>query len=608
MNWVTIIWSMTAAASLTLAGIHGFVWIRQPKRLESLMFCIMAVATAGMAGCELLSMHVTDLHAYLNVLQWYNLLRWAVTISLVGFIHFYLASGRRWLEWTAIGLRTASMLSYWIFSPNIYYSSVESLSRIHFLGSEITVVEGLPSPLSMLGQISHLVLAAYIMDATFRSARKEHRPGAIRLGLSAVFFVLALSIQMMMALWTSMDMPIVASLFFAGILIVMGIELSEDMLRSAQLAKALKVRESELLGERKITDAIFESAPGMLYLQAADGSMVRWNSQHERVTGFSNDETSRMKAEDFCVEAEREMLIEARKTALEKGGHEVEFDLARRDGRTARHFFRMVPVEVTGNPHLVGIGIDISSQRALAAEAEKQREQMAHIARVASVSELSSSLAHEINQPLAIILSNAQAAQRLVARENPDLKELCEILDDIVSADIRAADVIKRLRSILRQGKPALETVSPPALFDQVLSMAQPDLKAAGIQVTRRHSKKLPLIQADRIPVEQVLLNLVKNACEAMEDNGSREKNLSLTCVNEGEWLRFSVRDNGHGLVEPTGKIFEAFHTTKPNGLGLGLTICQTIIRAHGGNLWAEANKTHGATFHFQLPVVPENL
>ena len=576
--------------------------------MASLMFCIMAAATAGMAGCELWTMQQTDMAAYTHALQWYNLMRWMVTLALVGFIHFYLGSGRPWLEWTVCGLRTLSLLVNFIFSPMVYYTSIEELVRIKFLGTEVTVVEGIPSPLSIIGQISLLVLAAYLVDATWRSTKVQHRPGGIRVGLSAVFFVLALSLQMMFALWGFIDMPIVASLFFTGILIVMGIELSEDMLRSARLAEDLKVREQELLSERKLTDAIFESAPGMLYLQSADGSMVRWNSQHERVTGYSNDETSRMKIEDFCAEVERNTLTEARSMALAQGGHEVEFDLTRRDGRMARHFFRMVPVEVAGAPHLVGIGIDVTSQRALATETERQREQMAHIARVASVSELSSSLAHEINQPLAIILSNAQAAQRLMAREHPDLNELREILEDIVNADIRAADVIKRLRSILRQGRPALETVSPQALFDQALSMAQPDLKSGSVQVFRRHSKKLPLIQADRIPVEQVLLNLIKNACEAMENNGAREKTLSLSCVDEGGWLRFSVRDNGHGLGEDGDKIFEAFHTTKPKGLGLGLTICQTIIRAHGGNLWSEKNKSHGATFHFQLPIVPENL
>jgi PAS domain S-box-containing protein len=608
VNWVTIIWSMTAAAALTLAGVHGFVWLRQKKQMASLMFCLMAASTAGMAGCELWMMNLADMQSYAHALQWYNLMRWLVTLALVGFIHFYLGSGRPWLELTVCGLRTLSLLLNFIFSPMVYYSSIDELVHISFLGTQVTIVEGIPSPLSIVGQLSLLVLAAYLVDATWRSSLRGNKPGALRVGLSAVFFVLALSIQMMFSLWGIIDMPIVASLFFTGIIVVMGIELSEDMLRAARLADELRIRESELREERKLTDAIFESAPGMLYLQSATGKMVRWNSQHERVTGFSNSETSQMRAEDFCVEAEREILKEARSIALAKGGNEVEFDLARQDGQMARHFFRMVPVDIGGEPHLVGIGIDVTSQRALAAETEKQREQMAHIARVASVSELSSSLAHEINQPLAIILSNAQAAQRLMAHEQPDLNELREILEDIVTADIRAADVIKRLRSILRQGKPVLESISPPTLFDQALGMAQSDLKEAGVEVTRRHSKKLPTLQADRIPIEQVLLNLIKNACEAMQDNGSREKLLSLSCVNEGIWLRFSVRDNGHGLQGNDQEIFQAFHTTKPNGLGLGLTICQTIIRAHGGNLWCDRNKSHGATFHFQLPIVPENL
>jgi two-component system sensor kinase FixL len=599
---------MTAAASLTLAGVHGSLWLRQRSQMASLMFCIMATATAGMAGCELWAMNITDMESYSHALQWYNLMRWLVTLALVGFIHFYLGSGRPWLEWTICGLRTLSLLVNFIFSPLVYYTSIEELVRIRFMGSEVTVVEGIPNPLSIIGQVSLLVLAAYLVDATWRSSYRNNRPGAVRVGLSAVFFVIALSLQMMFALWGFIDMPIVASLFFAGIIVVMGLELSQDMLRAAKLAEDLKTREIELRMERKLMDAMFESAPGMLYLQSGEGQMVRWNSQHERVTGYSNSETAQMNAQDFCSEAERETLNQARESAFANGGNEVEFDLARKDGTTVRHFFRMVPVEVAGEPHLVGIGIDVSSQRALAAETERQRERMAHIARVASVSELSSSLAHEINQPLAIILSNAQAAQRLMAHEKPDLLELREILEDIVSADIRAADVIKRLRSILRQGKPVLETVSPHALFDQALRMAQPDLKSAAIEVLRRHSKKLPMIQADKIPIEQVLLNLIKNACEAMEDNGSRARSLSLICVNEGSWLRFSIKDNGHGLQGNEQKIFEAFHTTKPNGLGLGLTICQTIINAHGGKLWAESNKSQGATFHFQLPLLPENL
>ena len=178
---------MTAAASLTLAGVHGSLWLRQRSQMSSLMFCIMATATAGMAGCELWAMNLTDMESYAHALQWYNLMRWLVTLALVGFIHYYLGSGRSWLEWTVCGLRTLSLLVNFVFSPFVYYTSIEELVRIRFIGAEVTVVEGIPNPLSIIGQVSLLVLAAYLVDATWRSSRREHRPGAIRVGLSAVF-------------------------------------------------------------------------------------------------------------------------------------------------------------------------------------------------------------------------------------------------------------------------------------------------------------------------------------------------------------------------------------------------------------------------------------
>jgi PAS domain S-box-containing protein len=420
--------------------------------------------------------------------------------------------------------------------------------------------------------------------------------------MSMLFFVLALSMQTILVLWDVIDAPIVASLFFLGIIAAMGAELSNDMIRSARLANDLQIRENELRRERELTDAIFESAPGMLYLHSRDGRIVRWNSQHEKITGYANEETKEMRVESLFKEEDLPKLEEAWDRAFSKGANEIELDLIRKDGQAVRYFFTAVRVEIYGKPHLVGIGIDVSTQRAISREAAKQREEVAHLARMASMSELSSSLAHELNQPLAIILSNAQAAQRLLSSETPDLKEVRDILDDIVTADIRAADVIKRLRAILRRGEPVLEPVAPAELFTKALQLTKAEVESAHVIVNQRHSQKLPVIPADRIPVEQVLVNLIKNACDAMANNGSRDKTITLSCINEGASLRFSIRDNGCGLPENLDQIFEAFHSTKPNGLGLGLTICQTIIRAHGGRLWVEPNKSHGATFHFTLP------
>lgn len=263
-------------------------------------------------------------------------------------------------------------------------------------------------------------------------------------------------------------------------------------------------------------------------------------------------------------------------------------------------------IEIGEKPHLVGIGIDVSAEHALSLELEAQKEKLARVSQIASMSELSSSLAHEINQPLAIILSNAEAAQRQLEKEVPNHAELRDILKDIVAADIRAADVIRRLRSILQRGQPSLEPVAPVLLLNSVLKLLKSDLDASGAVVAKKLPKRLPVLMADRIPVEQVLINLIKNALEAMQENGTRGKALVLSCASEESGVRFSVRDNGCGLPDSVDWIFEAFHTTKPNGLGLGLKICNTIIQAHGGRLWAENNRGRGASFHFHLPLRPE--
>ncbi len=602
MNWVVVIWAMAAAASLTLAAVHGFVWLRRRSAVESLLFCLVAIGTAGMAACELWMMHAATPGEFGMALKWFAIPLWLMTIAVVGFVHFYLGSDRAWLGWTVVGLRTVALALNFVASPNVYYSSIHELRRIPFLGSGVTVADGMPNPLMLFGQLSLLLLAAYVLDATLSAYRAGNQRRALSVGTSMVFFVLALSLQTMLVLWGAIDAPMTASLFFVGIVATMGAELSNDLLRAAKLAEGLQLRERELRGEREVTDAIFKSAPGIIFLEDEAGGIVRWSSPGDDGALGGLPEGDRLAAM-LHRQGDMPQLKQARQTTFEAGRHEFELDLKGRGDQPGRYFFRTVRVAFDGRPHLIGVGIDVNALRQLAFEAAKQKEELAHLSSFASMSELSSSLAHELNQPLAIILSNAQAAQRLIGQESPDLGELREILDDIVSADIRAADVIKRLRSILQHGEPALAPVEPGELIGQVLRLAKADLEAAGVGVSVRHSRRLPAALADRIPVEQVLLNLIKNATEAMEGNGNKPRQLSVMCALDRKELRFSVRDNGCGLPEDAEKIFEAFRTTKPNGLGLGLTICQTIVKAHGGRLQAEQNKSRGATFHFTLPV-----
>ncbi len=218
--------------------------------------------------------------------------------------------------------------------------------------------------------------------------------------------------------------------------------------------------------------------------------------------------------------------------------------------------------------------------------------------------QLASSLAHELNQPLAIILTNAQAAQRLLAQNPPDLNEVRDILSDIVEEDRRAGDVIKRLRALLKHGEPTRSPLALNEAIEEVLQLLRSDLLGRGISVARELPADLPLVLADRIPIEQVILNLILNACEAMAANAPGDRRLTVYNCRDGEAVYFGVRDTGCGLPADPETVFNAFYTTKPNGLGMGLAICRTIVAAHGGRLWAQRNPERGATFCFSLPIL----
>jgi len=241
----------------------------------------------------------------------------------------------------------------------------------------------------------------------------------------------------------------------------------------------------------------------------------------------------------------------------------------------------------------------------LRATKEDRRQEVAHLGRVATMSGLSVSLAHEMNQPLGIILSNAQAAQRLLARDHPDLATVRQIIADIISENRRATEVIRRMRDLLRRGEVRQQPVDMNAIAAEVLSLAGQLLREQQIDVTTELDPALPTILADRIQMQQVLLNLVLNACEAMETNHPDQRRLLLSTHHSRDSIHLTLADSGRGLPADPESIFTPFHTTKEQGLGMGLPICRSITEAHHGQIWAEPGNPTGAIFHLVLPVAP---
>lgn len=258
-----------------------------------------------------------------------------------------------------------------------------------------------------------------------------------------------------------------------------------------------------------------------------------------------------------------------------------------------------------GEPYrLLGVSMDVTERKTSEAEVEKQRARILHANRAAQTSVLTASLAHELSQPLAAILTNAQAGLRLMERDNPDIEELREILGDIVSDDKRAAAVIDGLRATLRREGGVRTRIDLVDTIRGVLRLVHNELTDQGIELRARMDFDGAVL-ADRTQVQLVVLNLVTNAVEAMRTVPVPRRRLDVTATRSGPGEALvTVRDSGPGIPEnQRRKMFEAFWTTRPPEIGLGLQISRSIVQSHGGRLWFTDNPDHGATFHFTLPL-----
>jgi signal transduction histidine kinase len=257
--------------------------------------------------------------------------------------------------------------------------------------------------------------------------------------------------------------------------------------------------------------------------------------------------------------------------------------------------------------HLLGdVFANTLSRRRSEMEGQRLRQDLAHVGRVSTMGELTASLAHELNQPLTAILSNAQAAQRILASDKGDLGEIREILGDIVEDDKRAGEVIHRLRGFLRKSNTELAALDIGELVSQVARLVSSDAIIRNVAIRLDLAPGLPPVCGDRVQLQQVILNLLMNGLDAMRESGEGERTLVLRTESGGPaTVVVAVEDSGVGIDEADlDHVFHAFYTTKPDGLGMGLAIARSIVEAHGGHLEARNNPGGGATFSFTLPVI----
>ena len=602
MSLVTVVWSMIAAACLTLALVHLPVWWRNPQARATLAFSVAAISTAGLALCELNMLKASTPAAYAMALRWSNVPVALLMVSLAAFAYHYLDARLRWLAITAIALRLVSLVLNFTVGDALNFLEITSLRSVSLMGEQVSTAIGVRNPWQAIGQLGVLLLMIFFIVAAVRTWRHGRRAVALIVGGSFTFFMLASVASAVAIYWRDTDAPSTVSLFALGVIGVMGYALSAELLRAKEMVVELSEREREA---ELVADA---ANLGTWTRDIARDSVVASKKLRE-LFGFSTKEpltgeqlVERVHADDRA--AFRDRLSQA---ARRRGEYQSEFRVLLPDGRL-RWIAALGRVEfdAKGMPsRSLGACIDITARKEAEQEMLHLRQDIAHVGRVSVMGQISSALAHEINQPLGAILRNAEAAALFMKHESPDLQEISAILEDIRKDDQRASAVIDRIRALLRHEQVEMTALNVRSLLGDVATLLRPDAAARHVALEFGVPADLPPVRGDQVQIQQVLLNLILNGMDSLEGLNDRPRSVTITARRDGPaTVEISVADSGRGIgADHFDRIFQPFFTTKAKGIGMGLSISRGLIEAHGGRLWAE-NTSIGATFRFTLPAV----
>ena len=379
---------------------------------------------------------------------------------------------------------------------------------------------------------------------------------------------------------------------------------------AARRLRGVLVDISERRQAEELFRVVFERSPIAHVMADGDGRILLANRQAGRVFGYEPDELVGLQVDQLVPPPLRAGHARHRAHFMEQPGiRPVGIARAafghRKDGSNVPLEVTLSPVDAIGNRFVLASIHDISERVGMQQEVAMQREELTHLSRIALLGEMSGSLAHELNQPLTAVLSNAQAALRFLDHERPDLDEVHESLVQIVENDKRAGEVIRRLRAMLRKERVNHEELQANDVVHDVMRLINSDLLNRNVSVRLDLAPELPAVSGDRVQLQQVLLNLVINACDAMDHVPKGRALAILTRPAEDDQVEILVSDVGRGIpAEDLERVFAPFVTSKAQGLGLGLAVCRTIIQAHRGVLLAINNPDAGATLRILLPVL----
>lgn len=605
MDWVTALWSALAGACLMLALMHLVVWCMNRHLWANLWFSLTVLGVFGLTVCEWITMRAQEVAVYEQAGRWIHLIYLFVTLGVLGFVHANFGTGRRWLFGLALGLRMLAVVANFTTGANLHVIAVHSLRKMAFLGGHVTVLgEWQSNPWLRLGLLASLVSLAYVVDASWRlwrTATPDARRRAVVLGGTLAFFIIVAPVLPALVVAGVLKIPPNASFPFLGMVLAMSYELSREVLRAARMSADLTISQQRLsLAAAAAQLALWEwNVPSGRIWVSNEGRALYGVSPIGDIdlgtfvaTLHEEDRAEVCRAMDEALSGSKPYAAEYRIVLPDTSIRWI--SATGRVDRDARgRAFRMR-----------GVSMDFTKRKQAEIQTDHQRQELAHLSRVSVLGEMAGALAHELNQPLAAMLSNSQVGRRGLNVEIPNLLEMAEIFDDITADAKRAGGIIHGMRAMLKKDAP-LET---PSLHlndavNQVLLLLHSEIIGRKLEVALQLAESLPPARVNRVEFQQVLINLVINGMDAMAAEPNRGS-LNIATSRQNGTLVVSVRDSGPGIpAEILSRVFYPFFSTKPGGLGLGLSISRSIIERFGGQLLAENHSDGGAVFRMVLPV-----
>jgi PAS domain S-box-containing protein len=408
------------------------------------------------------------------------------------------------------------------------------------------------------------------------------------------------------------------NLQFAGaVMDVTAAKQAQEQLRNAneELRKEIAHRsraERTIQASEERWRRLFETSSAGMALLTLDGVYMAVNPAFQRILGYTEDELKSRSVVDITHPDERETSRQAL-VEFERGlrqEYHVERRYIRKDGKPVwvNKAVTMVPATEDAPPLLQAIYVDITERKRAEEKLQRAQAELAYVARVSTLGEITASIAHEVSQPLGAITTDGEASLRFLNRDPPHLGEVRDALKRMIGDGKRAAQVVQHVRALCKRGAPQLAPVELNALVAEAVQLVQREIASHRVVHRIELAPRLPCVLGDKVQLQQVMINLIINGIQAMAIADGRPRELVIRSqLDEKDQVVFSVQDSGTGISpENASRLFEAFFTTKSDGMGMGLSICRTIIEAHGGRVWASSDPGPGATFLFRLPAIEE--